>query len=179
MGTPCGILFARRAVRVRRWILGLVGSGHADTLLRSGQVSERLKERHWKCRVRIYLYRGFESHPVRLWSNSCSSALVRQTTRLRAVAQLGSAPYWGCGGRRFKSCQPDFQSRPKGWLCSFFDRSGDGSAVSSLFLATAGSIRRRARRAVFLIAPGPSPPSPRFSSRPPEASGVVLFVRFF
>ena len=25
----------------------------------------------------------------------------------RAVAQLGSAPVWGTGGRRFKSCQPD------------------------------------------------------------------------
>src|SRR5215469_7771260 len=25
----------------------------------------------------------------------------------RAVAQLGSAPDWGSGGRRFKSCQPD------------------------------------------------------------------------
>ena len=27
--------------------------------------------------------------------------------RLRDVAQLGSAPDWGSGGRRFKSCQPD------------------------------------------------------------------------
>lgn len=26
---------------------------------------------------------------------------------VRAVAQLGSAPDWGSGGRRFKSCQPD------------------------------------------------------------------------
>ena len=29
----------------------------------------------------------------------------------RAVAQLGSAPRSGRGGRRFKSCQPDFQTR--------------------------------------------------------------------
>src|SRR3546814_16393609 len=28
----------------------------------------------------------------------------------RAVAQLGSAPYWGSGGRRFKSCQLDRKS---------------------------------------------------------------------
>ena len=27
--------------------------------------------------------------------------------RHRDVAQLGSAPDWGSGGRRFKSCQPD------------------------------------------------------------------------
>ena len=25
----------------------------------------------------------------------------------RGVAQSGSAPHWGCGGRRFKSCRPD------------------------------------------------------------------------
>ena len=25
----------------------------------------------------------------------------------RDVAQPGSAPHWGCGGRRFKSCRPD------------------------------------------------------------------------
>tara|TARA_B110000503_G_scaffold70279_1_gene109386 strand:+ start:36 stop:239 length:204 start_codon:yes stop_codon:yes gene_type:complete len=25
----------------------------------------------------------------------------------RGVAQLGSAPAWGAGGRRFKSCRPD------------------------------------------------------------------------
>jgi hypothetical protein len=26
---------------------------------------------------------------------------------VRGVAQSGSAPLWGCGGRRFKSCRPD------------------------------------------------------------------------
>src|SRR5690606_20366433 len=29
------------------------------------------------------------------------------TSEDRGVAQLGSAPHWGCGGRRFKSCRPD------------------------------------------------------------------------
>ncbi len=29
----------------------------------------------------------------------------------RAVAQLGSAPDWGSGGRRFKSCQPDVKAQ--------------------------------------------------------------------
>jgi hypothetical protein len=31
----------------------------------SGQVSERLKEQHWKCCMRGNLHREFESHPVR------------------------------------------------------------------------------------------------------------------
>ena len=29
------------------------------------------------------------------------------TPSVRGVAQSGSAPHWGCGGRRFKSCRPD------------------------------------------------------------------------
>ena len=31
----------------------------------------------------------------------------------RAVAQLGSAPVWGTGGRRFKSCLPDHFAHPR------------------------------------------------------------------
>ncbi len=27
--------------------------------------------------------------------------------KCRGVAQLGSAPAWGAGGHRFKSCRPD------------------------------------------------------------------------
>lgn len=33
--------------------------------------------------------------------------VLRLVIQPRAVAQLGSAPDWGSGGRRFKSCQPD------------------------------------------------------------------------
>ena len=32
----------------------------------NGEVTERPKVRHWKCRVRVKLHRGFESHPLRL-----------------------------------------------------------------------------------------------------------------
>lgn len=32
---------------------------------------------------------------------------------LRDVAQLGSAPAWGAGGRRFNSCHPDVKQRRK------------------------------------------------------------------
>jgi hypothetical protein len=32
-------------------------------------------------------------------------------TLIRGVAQPGSAPYWGCGGRRFKSSRPDQNKR--------------------------------------------------------------------
>ncbi|CAO5232463.1 hypothetical protein FAGKG844_170030 [Frankia sp. AgKG'84/4] len=33
---------------------------------------------------------------------------------VRDVAQLGSAPDWGSGGRRFKSCRPDNEIAPLG-----------------------------------------------------------------
>jgi hypothetical protein len=33
---------------------------------RFGEVTERPKVRHWKCRVRVKLHRGFESLPLRL-----------------------------------------------------------------------------------------------------------------
>lgn len=35
------------------------------------------------------------------------SSCPRGERKPRAVAQLGSAPDWGSGGRKFKSCQPD------------------------------------------------------------------------
>ncbi len=38
----------------------------------------------------------------------------------RAVAQLGSAPDWGSGGRRFKSCQPDNVPRISHEVRGFF-----------------------------------------------------------
>src|SRR5262249_34219800 len=31
-----------------------------------GEVTERPKVRHWKCRVRVKLHRGFESRPLRI-----------------------------------------------------------------------------------------------------------------
>ena len=38
--------------------------------------------------------------------------LLQLVTR-RGVAQLGSAPEWGSGGRRFKSCRPDQRERER------------------------------------------------------------------
>ena len=40
----------------------------------------------------------------------------------RAVAQLGSAPDWGSGGRRFKSCQPDRDEGRFSWVKSQVNR---------------------------------------------------------
>jgi hypothetical protein len=37
------------------------------------------------------------------YQNACCIIAVL----IRGVAQSGSAPHWGCGGRRFKSCRPD------------------------------------------------------------------------
>ena len=45
------------------------------------------------------------SQVVYLASLKCLSYLYFQTKR--GVAQPGSAPQWGCGGRRFKSSRPD------------------------------------------------------------------------
>ena len=39
---------------------------------------------------------------------SCRSGLYWQACHMRGVAQLGGAPALGAGGRRFKSCHPDF-----------------------------------------------------------------------
>ena len=36
-----------------------------------------------------------------------SNPAIVYNGRFRGVAQSGSAPHWGCGGRRFKSCRPD------------------------------------------------------------------------
>ncbi len=43
----------------------------------------------------------------------------------RAVAQLGSAPDWGSGGRRFKSCQPDVKALMRSYFHQGFVMSGD------------------------------------------------------
>ena len=86
----------------------VVGIGYRDTMrrLRTGVRAAEGAALEMPCTV--FPYRGFESHPVRLFVDGVRLGTLRQTTRQRAVAQLGSAPYWGCGGRRFKSCQPDF-----------------------------------------------------------------------
>ena len=57
----------------------VVGDRHPDTLRNSGQVSERLKERHWKCRVRFF--RTVGSNPTLSASGS---------TRSRVGSQLGT-----------------------------------------------------------------------------------------
>ena len=39
--------------------------------------------------------------------SGCEATYAVAGNRLRGVAQLGSAPALGAGGRRFKSCRPD------------------------------------------------------------------------
>ena len=56
--------------------------------------------------VHLFEYQyGFES--AKAFSSIASAWKV-----LRDVAQLGSAPGWGSGGRRFKSCRPDVFTIP-------------------------------------------------------------------
>ena len=44
----------------------------------------------------------------------------------RGVAQPGSAPEWGSGGRRFKSSLPDQDTPSLGWHCSSLARVHHG-----------------------------------------------------
>ncbi len=46
---------------------------------------------------------------------------VAEDKRKRGVAQSGSAPAWGAGGRGFESRQPDhFKTREKPWFLGLF-----------------------------------------------------------
>ena len=51
----------------------------------------------------------------------------------RAVAQLGSAPDWGSGGRRFKSCQPDRKALMRRKFHQGFIVSADGFLLVPLW----------------------------------------------
>ena len=47
---------------------------------------------------------------------SYGSIFIRKAKKRRGVAQPGSAPEWGSGGRRFKSGHPDFCKSERGEL---------------------------------------------------------------
>jgi hypothetical protein len=102
----------------------------------------------------VFPYRGFESHPVRF-----SSATRTPTdNQVRAVAQLGSAPYWGCGGRRFKSCQPDSKAP--------LEASFRGAFFVGLRPGCAGPGRLRRPQSSDLASLGSNPVSPIEQGRP-------------
>ena len=50
--------------------------------------------------------------------------MIENQILCRAVAQLGSAPPWGGGGRRFKSCQSDhlFPPHKEDFLLTGFEQ---------------------------------------------------------
>ncbi len=86
---------------------------HCQTVCRANDMSSRsvrhLATRRYRSRrgPRVESLRGhYEDKPG---SQVFFGARVRV---LRAVAQLGSTPDWGSGGRRFKSCQPDKERNP-------------------------------------------------------------------
>src|SRR5690349_8125386 len=58
----------------------------------------------------------------------------------RGVAQPGSAPAWGAGGRRFKSCRPDQLEAPES------GGSGSGAAVCELSGSAESSARRESAK---------------------------------
>ncbi len=68
-------------------------------------MTERPKVRHWKCRVRVKLHRGFESHPLR----SCASLELATGGAPPGSMSLyeGSMRCWNCGRkvtRKAKVC---------------------------------------------------------------------------
>ena len=68
----------------------------------------------------LNLYRGFESLPLRRSLHDRQAFIMA-----REVAQAGSAPGLGPGGRRFESCLPDNQFFGKyisrrSLICGFF-----------------------------------------------------------
>lgn len=87
-----------------------------------------------------------------------SGPVLDSCGRVRGVAQLGSAPALGAGGRRFKSCHPD--------KCSFLAACG-GSALRS---ATGTAVFRRSPRSAGrhgeVRCPHPAPVVPRVARRP-------------
>lgn len=65
-----------------------------------------------------------------LWEHGVGSSNLSAETTNRDVAQPGSAPAWGAGGRRFKSCHPD----------QFDGGHGAVAALSDVTRAVVGSI---------------------------------------
>ena len=66
--------------------VGKMPHGPRSWVWRCGEVTERPKVRHWKCRVRVKLYRGFESHPLRF----CGSLEMAQAGILNDLPQQRS-----------------------------------------------------------------------------------------
>ena len=81
--------------------------------------------------------------------------------RPRGVAQSGSAPGWGPGGRRFKSCLPDWRKAPlkRGFVWARSLTKRRSCTVYVPFLALSRRERRRSRRDA-------SSPSRRILRRP-------------
>src|SRR5436190_24062295 len=86
--------------------------------------------------------------------------VIRPATS-RSVAQSGSAPRSGRGGRRFKSCHSDQ------YLAHIADRIATGSATASR-----DEMRTCARSAPLMVAPDAPDPSPTGLSRNPDANDL-------
>src|SRR5262245_35945769 len=71
-----------------RALYRLSGANRRDKLEaipRAGEVTERPKVRHWKCRVGVKPHRGFESRPLRLENNRYRKSLSLTDLRDRFV----------------------------------------------------------------------------------------------
>ena len=59
-----------------------------------GEVTERPKVRHWKCRVGVKPHRGFESRPLRFQSLFSTQRIVMNNVATRIWSKLASFSIW-------------------------------------------------------------------------------------
>jgi hypothetical protein len=83
---------------------------------------------------------GRVQFPSPAWSRSRARLRVQQS---RGVAQSGSAPGWGPGGRRFKSCLPDYgKASHRAKNCGYLggERSSTGNKRGTISRTTCKSV---------------------------------------
>ena len=69
-------------------------------------IRAEVKQRH-RARRRVIILEVVGEMTFKVRAAFAPLVLYSSNTATRDVAQPGSAPRWGCGGRRFKSCRPD------------------------------------------------------------------------
>ena len=97
------------------------------------------------------LWRSLVAH---LTGGKCGSGCFSLKSEQRDVAQLGSAPDWGSGGRRFKSCHPDRKSQVRAGFSPGIRRSPGWSPAGPLARSARSSYRRSGPVPLDVVARG-------------------------
>ena len=120
----------------------------ASVLRRAGWKHQRVRE-VWFPGSRVLITSSGGSFPLRTSHRPLQDPMDQPKTRIRynqysrGVAQPGSAPALGAGGRRFKSYRPDQSNFSQAGPFANSQWVADTQATTSLALASS-SIRRRA-----------------------------------